>query len=103
MTVYHPDKWVVVKDNRNGDHRVMGSWYGGYLSGDSWRLSSGVTAVVDKENHYEVHNYSGSVYVCGKGDEGVSAYASSVLSQYEDFLARQEHGEKVLEGLQPNV
>lgn len=97
MTTYRPDRWVVVKDLRNGDHRIMGSWYGGYLDGDSWRMSSGIVDVVEDGQHYNVHNYSGSVYVCYKDSEGVSAYSSSVLDQYSALVETEEDSKQVLE------
>lgn len=43
MSVYAPDSWTVVKLNGNDPHyRVLASWAGGYLNGDSWKLSSGL-------------------------------------------------------------
>ena len=60
MNVYQPDLWVVLKI---GDmYKVFGSWYGGYLHGDSWRLNSGIREVKIIDNKIEFHGYSGSVY-----------------------------------------
>ena len=63
MSDYSPDRWQVVSlVNEEGERidKVFGSWYGGYAGSDSWKLSSGITKVVEHDKHYEVHNVSGS-------------------------------------------
>ena len=83
MSDYTPDKWAIVhitsKDHPTID-KVVGSWYGNFTGGDSWRINSGIEKVVDTENVYEVHGYSGSVYYCKKGCEGMSAYTEMVMN-----------------------
>jgi len=86
MSVYNPDVWVIVKIQAPGKeeyHRVLGGWYGGYAGTDSWRLSSGVTRVVDKGSYFEVYNHSGSMYNCPKHSEKLSLYTQSIFSHYE--------------------
>lgn len=83
---YAPDKWVVVEiTTKLGDkHRkVLGSWYGGFAKGDSWRLSSGITAIHDRTTHWEIENESGSVYTCYKNCEGMSGYTMGIFSSFE--------------------
>jgi hypothetical protein len=86
MSEYRPDRWAIVELKFNDDEqavrKVMGSWYGGYAGSDSWRLSSGITKIVDADTHYEIHNESGSVYLCGKECQGMSGYTAGV---YESF------------------
>lgn len=42
--MYTPDGWVLVKITGTDPHyRIFGSWRGGYLDGDSWRINSGIT------------------------------------------------------------
>jgi hypothetical protein len=80
MNVYQPDLWVVLKI---GDmYKVFGSWYGGYLHGDSWRLNSGIREVKIIENKIEFHGYSGSVYECllNKQSYGTSGYSGGILA-----------------------
>ena len=83
MSDYTPDKWAIVRITSK-DHppidKVVGSWYGNFTGGDSWRMNSGIEKVVDTENVYEVHGYSGSVYYCKKGCEGMSAYTEMVMN-----------------------
>ena len=42
MSDYTPDRWVIVEIN-SPEHgkirKVLGSWYGGYLGSDSWRMN----------------------------------------------------------------
>ena len=90
MSIYNPDRWVIVElkynDSDEVTRKVMASWYGGYLGSDRWKLSSGITEIVDKDTHYEIHNHSGSIYNCYKGSEGMSGYASSVFASFAKDL-----------------
>lgn len=79
--MYTPDKWLVVKINGESPHyRVFGSWYGGYLNGDSWRMNSGITKVTEEGDYYLFEGSSGSVYKCHKNAHGISGYGMGVLS-----------------------
>jgi hypothetical protein len=94
--VYAPDKWVVIEiTNKEGvsHKRVLGSWYGGFANGDSWRASSGITEVIDEGDHYRVLNESGSTYNCFKGCEGMSGYTMGVLSRMQKQT--EEDGGKI--------
>lgn len=84
MNIYIPDKWVIIKlTSHVGTHyRVVGSWYGGYTSGDSWKISSGIEAA-----HYEDYKYifpqtSSSIYHCDEDNYGMSFYTQEVLISY---------------------
>lgn len=73
MTEYYPDQWILLKIKGNGVlYKVFGSWSGGYLSGASWKMNSGITKVQEDENYYYFHGYSGSVYKCHKSSYGIS-------------------------------
>lgn len=63
---YTPDAWVIIRIEYESEklYKVLAGWSGGYLHGGSWRMSSGISKVVEKSNHYEFHNVSGSVYLC---------------------------------------
>jgi hypothetical protein len=82
MSDYTPDRWEVVEIQSDGHdtlRKILGSWYGGYAGSDSWRFSSGITRVTDKDTYWEVENYSGSIYTCYKESRGMSAYTASVF------------------------
>ena len=91
MSTYNPDLWVIVelKDNDSNEvtRKVMASWYGGYLGSDRWKLSSGITEIVDQDTHYEIHNHSGSIYMCGKHSQGMSGYTAGVFASFVKDLA----------------
>lgn len=79
--MYTPDLWLVVKVNGKDPHyRVFGSWYGGYLGSDSWRMNSGIKKVTVEDDIYLFEGSSGSVYRCHKKAYGISGYGSSVLN-----------------------
>jgi hypothetical protein len=78
MNEYTPDLWEVirVKVGDNQIDKVIGSWYGGYSRSDSWRFSSGITKIVENDSHYDIHNYSGSVYRCYKDRQGMISFTA---------------------------
>lgn len=95
MSTYTPDRWVIVKIQKEGSeayYRVFAGWYGGYTHGDSWKLSSGIEKSVDCGDYYEFHNTSGSIYKCWKGEKdgvrtgdlGMSGYMMSVFASYKE-------------------
>lgn len=72
-----PDKWVVLKIP-NG-YKVFGTWFGDYLTGDSWRINSGIKEIVDDEHYYYFIGFSGSCYKCHKNSYGTTNFGSCVL------------------------
>ena len=86
--VYKPDSWVVVKittkETNETIYKIFAGWYGGYTSGDSWKLSSTVQSVVSGDTGYEVSNSSGSLYILHPKLSRLSGYCQSVL---DGFLA----------------
>ena len=92
MTEYNPDNWVVIKIKGVDPHyRVLGGWDGGYLDGDSWRMNSGITRVVDADDHWlHFRGSSGSVYRCNKGSYTLRMNNAHVWTQLQEL-----HGDKV--------
>ena len=76
---YEPDRWVIIGDGKN--FKIFGSWVGGYLGSDNWRLSSGLLKVERKDDGEILgHNYSGSIYKLREVSQGIAgSYNSSVL------------------------
>ena len=90
MSNYSPDLWQIVRikvDDQQID-KIMGSWYGGYADSDSWRLSSGITKIVENDSYYAIHNHSGSIYRCYKDKQGVSRFTEDEL---ENIKKQLEH------------
>lgn len=84
MSEYQPEEWCLVRVKGNDPHyRVFGSWRGGYVNGDSWRMNSGVVNCIEDGDYYIFEGFSGSTYRCHKKGYGIrSPYNSSVLSEY---------------------
>lgn len=81
MSTYNPDRWMVVSitNNAKTHYRVFGSWGGGYLNGDSWKLNSGITKATLVDGVYHFEGSSGSVYECRKRSYGATGYTWGVL------------------------
>jgi len=82
MSEYSPDRWLVVSIT-HGDkthHRVFGTWGGGYLNGDSWKLNSGITEATCVADVFHFKGSSGSVYNCRKNSYGSTGYGWGVMS-----------------------
>lgn len=87
MSNYRPDKWIIVRfDTDDGDTitKILAGWSGGYLTGDSWKLSSGITKVTKEEDVFIVENYSGSRYYLRSTSIGVTGWTTSILQQLID-------------------
>ena len=97
---YAPDKWLLIKIRGTDPHyRVFGSWSGGYLDGDSWRLNSGITSVEEVGDYYYFHGNTGSVYKCHKEAYGATVYGYSVAQRYvhENFSMIIDKPENIME------
>lgn len=79
-----PDRWVLLKIGGEDPHyKIFASWRGGYLSGDSWRMNSGIVGVTKEGDFYLFRGASGSVYRCHKDGYGIaSSYSASVADGY---------------------
>ena len=90
MSQYTPDKWVILKFKREDGtfYKVLGSWYGGYLNGDSWRLSSGLERIEEDGDTLLMHNFSGSVYKVHKNANGMSMLAAGVFENAKEEGAK---------------
>lgn len=74
-----PERWVILKIH-NKYYKVFGTWAGGYLGGDRWKINSGVKSVEEDEHFYYFIGFSGSCYKCHKKAYGVaSSYGADVL------------------------
>ena len=67
MSEYTPDNWIIIKVNGDDPHyRILAGWSGGYTTGDSWRMNSGITRVEQDKEYFHFYGSSGSVYHCHK-------------------------------------
>lgn len=79
---YIPNNWVLLRI-RSKEHedvyKILAGWSGSYLSGESWKVNSGIKDVRELPNQWEVEGFSGSLYYCGKGLEHLSPYTKGIL------------------------
>lgn len=81
-----PDKWVILEflSEKHGTFKkILSSWFGGYLAGDSWKLSSPIISITEKDTFYEIVTES-SVYVCYKNLYGMNTYTYGVYNNILD-------------------
>jgi hypothetical protein len=76
-----PEKWVILKI-LDSDYKVFGTWSGGYLDSDRWKLNSGIDKVEQDEDFYHFIGFSGSCYKCYKKAYGTAtSYGLGVLNK----------------------
>lgn len=92
---YAPDRWVLLKITNKGEviYKVFGTWVGGYLEGDAWRLNSGISKVTEDEDYYYFYGYSSSCYQVNKLSHGTTAYTKGVLN---NLLVRSKGCEDII-------
>ena len=91
MAEYNPNRWLVVSitHNTKTHYRVFGTWGGGYLHGDSWKLNSGITEATADEDLFHFSGSSGSVYNCRKNSYGSTGYGWGVLNAMTEDSMKQ--------------
>ena len=88
---YFPDNWVIIKLKGDVPHyRVLAGWSGGYTTGDSWRMNSGIVRVEQTEFLYMFYGSSGSVYECVK-----NSYCLRMNNAYIWNELQERYGDKV--------
>lgn len=88
---YTPDNWVIVHVKGDDPHyRVLAGWSGGYTTGDSWRMNSGITRVEEDKEYFYFHGTSGSVYKCHK-----ESYCLRMNNAHVWHAMQAQHGDRV--------
>lgn len=83
--MYTPDCWIIVEVKETKLQKVLAGWSGGYLEGDSWRMSSGITEIdFDEKEYYTITNESGSIYRCYKSNQGLRMSIAGTFHRIED-------------------
>jgi hypothetical protein len=89
MNNYFPDNWVVIKLKGDDPHyRVLAGWSGGYTTGDSWRMNSGITRHEFDGDYWYFYGSSGSFYKCYVDSYGLrmnNAYIWEQLQEKHDL------------------
>ena len=89
--MYNPDNWVVVYfKTENPHYRVVAGWGGGYTTGNSWKMSSGIVGVTINEDKFTFTGYSGSTYLCHK-----DSYCFRLNNAHVWDMLVKKHGDNV--------
>ena len=89
MSEYIPDAWVVLEITPTGadpEQKVLAGWSGGYIDGDSWRLSSGIASTEETDTEWIFTNYIGSIYHCRKSAREFNMVSSGVYREYRELV-----------------
>jgi hypothetical protein len=83
-----PDSWVIieVKTPAGQFQKVLAGWSGGYLYGDSWRMSSPMKELNIKieDDYFTVETDSGSVYTLYKSRQGLRMSNGGIYNQLKE-------------------
>ena len=83
-----PDSWVIVEVNHEGKQfqKILSGWSGGYLDGNSWRLSSSIKEMninIDSDKII-VYTSSGSCYNLYKSNQGLRVSNGGIYNQLKE-------------------
>ena len=89
--IYRPHIWVIVEiksPTTEPVQKVLGSWYGGFAYGDSWKLSSGNKSISTTEEGFVIPQESGSIYICNSHESTytTSTYTNGIYTDFEKQL-----------------
>jgi len=83
-----PDSWVIIEINHEGKQfqKILSGWSGGYLDGNSWRLSSPIREInIDINKDYiTVDTDSGSQYTLYKSYQGLRMSNAGIYNQLKE-------------------
>lgn len=86
-----PDNWVVIFLNSDDPHyRILAGWSGGFATGDSWKMNSGIVKVEEHESGFNFIGSSGSSYIGRRHNYCLRMNNSYVWTRLSDM-----HGDKV--------
>lgn len=91
MDIRSCDNWVVVFLNGAAPHyRILAGRSGSYMTGDSWRMNSGITSVEEDGDYFLFYGSSGSCYKCHKEQYCLRMNTAGIWNQLQEL-----HGDKV--------
>lgn len=91
MTSYHPDNWVVLKIEIEGNrcYKVLAGWTS-KTAYQQWRINSGIVSCKQNTTDYVFAGSSSSSYTCSNSSYGISKETAEVynklLLQYRDIV-----------------
>lgn len=87
-----PDSWVILEVNHEGERfqKILSGWSGGYLDGDSWRLSSPIKRIKIRikiklnQDYFIVDTKSGSFYTLWKSRQGLCKNTTGIYNELKE-------------------
>lgn len=81
-----PDSWVILEFTTDDGvfRKILSGWKGGYLEGDSWRMSSTITNETEMKHYNEYQTDSGSTYKCLHSNEGLIEVTRNKLTELRE-------------------
>lgn len=103
--IIKPDFWVLLKIIHEGItfFKLFSSWKGGYLDGDSWRISSAIVEINKLEGEYKVITTSGSIYTLFDSSSGTTSYTQSILNNIINDAKALNYDIEVIEELEEAI
>jgi len=102
LTILTPDNWIIleIKDKKTYEtsHKVLAGWSGGYLTGNSWRINSGIKSIETKEDFYVVTGHSETVYHLYKASEALRMNILPILFSLRN-QSEEESSPSIVEGI----
>jgi hypothetical protein len=84
IEITNPERWLILRITGTDDYKVLGTWAGGYLGSDRWRVNSGIKSMEFHDPYYIFTGASGSQYKCSKGSYGTIQIGLQVIEQLGD-------------------
>lgn len=78
-----PDAWVVIEFDKKWQ-KVLAGWSGGYLYGDSWRMSSPIVEFTSDDDFYFATTESGSTYRLYKTNQQLRMSNAGIYNQLKE-------------------
>jgi hypothetical protein len=83
-----PDSWVIIEVNHEGEQfqKILSGWSGGYLHGDSWRLSSPIKEldISTVRDYFIAKTGSGSIYNLRSESQGLRMSNAGMWNQLKE-------------------
>lgn len=83
-----PDSWIIIEVNHKGEQfqKIIAGWSGGYLYGNSWRMSSPIKEMnidIDSDK-IVVYTETGSCYNLYKPYQGLRMSNAGIYNQLKE-------------------
>jgi hypothetical protein len=95
MGIYTPDCWELLRvTTTDGEviNKVIAGWYGGFAGSNSWKISSGIETVIDRDDHFEMPQSSGSTYILYKESRRMSSLMEMTFIGFQEQMKNADMG-----------